>query len=705
MQALFNQFQLVAKRPADSFLSIYRRLLMTLTPFIAIIFLLLSASSDVLATERDSLLNNGAAHDASWAYYTDSSNSRWYISQINANKLAVYSLGPIVNKQAGWWTVGEAAAKVNTASKTVTIDPNLDPNSSSTFYDIGLGQWLTNSSIHSDRQKIQGTTVPIKWYFFRAPNGSWYIVNAAGYGTSTQILRFNEINGQYDWPSTDTADFVPVFSVSATGTMSVRFQSSTPVDDHGNSIGAATAISANSGTSGNIEVAGDNDYFRIVIPTSGKLTVSTTGYTDTYGYLLDSNGQELNKDDESGGSPNFLINRDVGAGTYYVRVKNYYADRTGSYTLLSNFVQGTPSLARAVLLLHGLNSGPETWNDLVGGKTGSRWSGSCTTIYNGVLQSSTTTTDDTEAACYRIKFGRLDISPSGVPNLTGLEGVTCAADTRSASGQGCGGDYTEIFNNGVSDLGVEVKMAVAAIRARNANLAQVVLLGHSRGGLAARAFLQLPVSDLDTSTVVGLITTGTPHLGSPFGRIYARLRNVCSTGSARNITPAGCKDDWQGVDCLAKNGRCATFPSALDLRMPSIDRLSPESPGIVKLAQTSANLTARNIFFRRLAYQGAYLGHLGDGYSVWDRPWVPQSWDQFSNQSKAFLLCPLLSSCSASEDATEFLGDGIVPFDSQAVSNIAGLLITISGGSIFHTDEPKQLSQLNTELNRTGTWR
>ena len=704
----------MAKQLDDGFLRlICRYLRVALTPFLAIVFLLHGLSSVAQATERDSLFNNGAAHTASWAYYLDSSQVRWYISEIKANKVAVYSLGPVVNHQPGWWTVADAAAKFNTASKTVTIDPNLDPNSSSTFYDVGTRQWLTDSSIHSDRQKIQGTTVPIRWYFFQAPNGSWYIVNAAGNGSSTTILRFNEVNGSYDWPTTDTADFIPTFSVAADGTMSVKFQTTRPTDDHGNSIEAATVVSANSTTAGNIGVAGDNDYFRIVVPANGKLTVSTTGSTDTYGYLLDSNGQELNRDDDNGGAPNFLITRDVGAGTYYVRVKDYYADRTGAYALVANFVQGTPTLARAVLLLHGLNSGPETWNDIVGGKTGSRWSGNCPTIYNGVIQAGTITSDASGAACYRIKFGRLDISSAGVSSLTGLESLTCAVDTRSASGQGCGGDYTEIFNSGVSDLGVEVKLAVAAIRARNANLAQVVLLGHSRGGLAARAFLQLAVTDLDTSAVVGLITTGTPHLGSPFGRIYARLRDVCSTGSVstgfvRNITPAGCKADWQGVDCIAKHGRCATFPDALDLRTPSIDRLSPESPGIVKLAQTSANFSARNIFFRRLAYQGAYLGHLGQwsglGYSVWDIPGVPQSWDQFSVQSKAAVLCSPLF-CAASENATDMLGDGIVPFASQAVSSIGGLVTTVSGGSIFHTGEPKQLSDLNTELNRASTWR
>jgi len=177
-------------------------------------WLLILATSVSAQTERDSILNNGNSHVASWAYYTDPTASRWYISQIQSGKVDVYSLGPVVNHQAGWWTVGQAVATINMSGNLVSIDPGLDNDSSNSFYDLGLQQWLSDPSIHSDRQGVQGTTVPIKWFFFNAPNGSWYIVNAPGYGATTQILRFSELNGQYDWKTTDTADFVPAFSNS-----------------------------------------------------------------------------------------------------------------------------------------------------------------------------------------------------------------------------------------------------------------------------------------------------------------------------------------------------------------------------------------------------------------------------------------------------------------------------------------------------------
>ncbi|MCB4751235.1 MAG: hypothetical protein LGB55_07280, partial [Sulfurovum sp.] len=56
-------------------------------------------------------------------------------------------------------------------------------------------------------------------------------------------------------------------------------------DDHGNNTATATRINPNSTTAGSIEVAGDNDYFKIETTGKGLLIVYTTGSTDTYGYI------------------------------------------------------------------------------------------------------------------------------------------------------------------------------------------------------------------------------------------------------------------------------------------------------------------------------------------------------------------------------------------------------------------------------------
>ena len=672
-----------------------------------------------LASEVDSLLNS--SHQTSWAYFRDPSLTKWYISNQSGK---TYALGYNNIGHASWVALANQGAvanldflnkRVSMSSSTAALTP------SNSYLAISLvggeaSQYVYGNTANQRANLIAGKNLNLDWYFFRVESTQmWYIVWIAGTDSTILRLQLNASLNNYDWKkplngsgvAVDTSKWTKEF-FQENGIWKVRFRAptSTARDDHGNSIGTATVIAANSRTAGNIEVEGDNDFFRINVTSSGTLTVNTTGATDTYGYLLDSNGQELTHNDDSA-RPNFRISRSVSAGTYYVRVKHFSSGGRGTYTLVSQLVSVAPS-ARAVLLLHGTNSGPEdAWNDLVGGKTGSRWGGDCMTIYNGVLPAGPSRVDTNGAVCYRIKFGRRDIG-----GLTGLESLTCS-NSGTSQGQGCKGDYTWIFNNGAYDLGTEVKTAVAAIRARLGDNTQVVLLGHSRGGLAARAFLQVPGFDADRSVVVGLITTGTPHKGTPLGRIYRYLKEQCTNtdGNRKDtlLTPS-CRDDWQAVDCL-RGESCPTLNVAMalnggkpiDLRTPAIARQSPESADIVALDQTKQNLIGRNIFFRKLAYDGNYLGHLAGGYSAWERP-GGQLWEQFSFQSKVSVLCSPLF-CSASEYVPDMLGDGVVPYASQAATDLGGTLTKTSGGTVFHTEESERIGDLNASLNSPDTWR
>ncbi|MCB4759687.1 MAG: pre-peptidase C-terminal domain-containing protein, partial [Sulfurovum sp.] len=120
-------------------------------------------------------------------------------------------------------------------------------------------------------------------------------------------------------------------SASSTG----RYTLVSQFSDHGNSKTTATSINLNSTTAGNIEVAESADYFKIVIPRGGgRLTVNTTGSTNTRGALLDANGTQVASNDNSGPDRNFRISKSVPAGTYYVKVS---ASSTGHYELVSQF--------------------------------------------------------------------------------------------------------------------------------------------------------------------------------------------------------------------------------------------------------------------------------------------------------------------------------------------------------------------------------
>ena len=113
-------------------------------------------------------------------------------------------------------------------------------------------------------------------------------------------------------------------------------------DDHGNSCSRATSVNIGSTVNGRIETGGDYDYFKIMVPSSGTLTVYTTGSTDTYGYLNNSSCNVITRNDDSGSGYNFRISRNVSSGTYYVKVKHYNSGRTGSYTL---HVEGPSSVS------------------------------------------------------------------------------------------------------------------------------------------------------------------------------------------------------------------------------------------------------------------------------------------------------------------------------------------------------------------------
>jgi pimeloyl-ACP methyl ester carboxylesterase len=156
--------------------------------------------------------------------------------------------------------------------------------------------------------------------------------------------------------------------------------------------------------------------------------------------------------------------------------------------------------AKVLLLLHGLNSSPDTWNDFVALK----FNNSCATIADGVLTDNSTPNPQ-GVLCYRIRFGSFDLSSGRV----GLEGITA---TSSSSG-----DFSSF-----TDLGREVRRAVRGILDRYGN-AETVVVAHSRGGLAARAFLQQQAGFRAKASVVGLLTTGAPHRGSQLGRIYKYL--------------------------------------------------------------------------------------------------------------------------------------------------------------------------------------
>ena len=139
-------------------------------------------------------------------------------------------------------------------------------------------------------------------------------------------------------------------------------------DDHGDTFADATVVAVPSTTAGELEEGGDHDYFRLTVSQSTTLTVETTGSTDTYGTLFDSTGASLESDDDAGDRTNFRIERAVGTGTYYVRVRGFSRTTTGAYVLrVRTSGGGGDAISLDITTCRGSEVSSGTWNVTIGG--------------------------------------------------------------------------------------------------------------------------------------------------------------------------------------------------------------------------------------------------------------------------------------------------------------------------------------------------
>lgn len=78
-----------------------------------------------------------------------------------------------------------------------------------------------------------------------------------------------------------------------------------------------------------LDFQGDADYFRIEIPEKKSDHISeiyqfyVTSSFDSYGVLYHADGQEITQNDDGNGDRDFLIARELAAGTYYLKVSAY----------------------------------------------------------------------------------------------------------------------------------------------------------------------------------------------------------------------------------------------------------------------------------------------------------------------------------------------------------------------------------------------
>ena len=103
-------------------------------------------------------------------------------------------------------------------------------------------------------------------------------------------------------------------------------------DDGNDTPSGASALPIGVAANGSLDGPDDVDYWRVEVPSRGRVVVETTGSTNTRGRLEDASGTQLAADDDGGPGRNLRIELDLDPGTYYVRVTSS-AGGTGPYGL------------------------------------------------------------------------------------------------------------------------------------------------------------------------------------------------------------------------------------------------------------------------------------------------------------------------------------------------------------------------------------
>ena len=131
--------------------------------------------------------------------------------------------------------------------------------------------------------------------------------------------------GDHDGP----ADAVLAIEQARRTVANFRFEQH--VDD-GDTRASATTVPAASSTLFAELHDGDVDYFRIQLMQASSLLAASEGSVNTIGTLLSAEGVTLAGDDDSGHRRNFLIERTLAAGTYFIKVTGHES-ATGRYAL------------------------------------------------------------------------------------------------------------------------------------------------------------------------------------------------------------------------------------------------------------------------------------------------------------------------------------------------------------------------------------
>ncbi|MDO8297951.1 MAG: pre-peptidase C-terminal domain-containing protein [Caulobacter sp.] len=169
------------------------------------------------------------------------------------------------------------------------------------------------------------------------------------------------LNSRFTYTATTTGTFFVAagagFNPNGTGTYRAKVTEIAPADDYASTTSTTGTISVGGRATGNIETAGDTDWFKITLSAGETYQFDLEGspplpgmLSDPFLRLRDSSGNSITSDDDGGSGLNSRISGFTAttAGTYYLSVGSSTTSGTGTYLIRATNVSTTTNAAPVV---------------------------------------------------------------------------------------------------------------------------------------------------------------------------------------------------------------------------------------------------------------------------------------------------------------------------------------------------------------------
>lgn len=249
---------------------------------------------------------------------------------------------------------------------------------------------------------------------------------------------------------------------------------------------------------------------------------------------------------------------------------------------------------------------------------------------------------------------------------------------------------------------------------------KVILIGHSMGGLAARAYIQLENGSKNVST---LITIGTPHYGSPLAllrgstqqgaiKLFKKLRNSLTSAEKRDEYPHG----WlqRTKNKLIKLSQKGEHETIEFFNSEAFLSLAPNSEALEELNRAPLPSELRYVFIAGGLTRNFHTRMQARAYLAYRRQWLKLTGKAALNLSNNYLREPYLQfekylfhylKTDRKKIADELIDfDGAVPFISQYIHHFRKkpLQNTVIPVNISHNRQTKNAIPLYTALAVAG---